>query len=501
MPQTNTHEPQIIAILCCAAALHVLIFSAAFPFFNNVDEPIHFDLILRYSTGAMPHRQQKVLPETVEYIAYFNSPAYYAAPKELPGGRLPPPPWTESPEKKRQDFEANCLQWQSLENYEVSQSPLYYAITGLWWDFGKWLGLHGGQRLYFLRFLNVIPAVALVWLAYVSARMLFPEKPFVRLTVPALTAFMPQSAFYSLGNDILPALCFGESFLCLIRWPSAENPSVKTSIATGLTLAMTYLAKSTSLPLLVAAAAFVVVKLGQFAWQKKSAVFLQSLLAFTACTTLPVAAWMVWCKSQFGDTTGAGLKMEHFGWTIKPFAEWWNHPIFTPAGCWTYLSGQLSTFWQGEIQWHHEPLVLPESKFIYAAVSLGLIFASSLALFTKSSTLTPMQRRALALGLFLFISGTLFFAFMSIIYDFHDCPYPSREYPYFTSGRLLLGALVPFLIFISYGLDRVLDGCATKKKLVILAISILIILATEIITDHQVFSDPYNWFHLPANST
>jgi len=42
------HERSIVLALCVAAACRVFLFSAAFPYFNNVDEPAHFDLVMKY---------------------------------------------------------------------------------------------------------------------------------------------------------------------------------------------------------------------------------------------------------------------------------------------------------------------------------------------------------------------------------------------------------------------------------------------------------------------
>jgi hypothetical protein len=492
----ETSELQILVLIGIFAALHVFVFAAAFPFFNNVDEPIHFDLVLRYSHGQAPHGLERILPESVEYVAFFNSWAYYATPAEFPGGQLPPPPWTEPPDKERLDFDANCRRWQYLENYEVSQTPLYYFIAGFWWDMGKVLGLHGGRLLYWLRFFNILQVVALVWLSYATARTVFPGKPFIRLAVPALVAAMPQTAFYSIGNDVLPALCFGLTFFLLLKWLESENLSPKLAAMTGLAFAATYLSKTTTVPMLVAAGAIPLFATRQLVRDRKTIALWRSLGTFCCCAFPPILAWMIASRYRTGDFTGAGLKMEHFGWTLKPFAEWLHHPIFTPAGMWTYVSGQLSTFWQGEFQWHQRPLILPGSEVVYTIFTLFLLAVAASALSPKFSNITSLQGQALRFGFICFAAGMAFFAIMSIIYDFHDCPYPSRQYPYFTSGRLLLGALVPFLILIAYGVDRVLNRLGTTAKFLALAIIISVILAGEIATDREVFLDPYNWFHL-----
>jgi hypothetical protein len=490
------HEKKFILLFCFLAAIHVFIFSAAFPFFNNVDEPVHCDLVLRYSNGKVPRGPALILKDTVEYIAFYNSWSYNNdAPGESLNSPPPAPLWTESPEKKSYDFQADCAQLQFVEDYEVSQTPLYYSAASAWWDAGKGLGIHGGRLLYWLRFFNIIEIIALVWLAYLAARMVFPEKPFIRLGAPALLIFMPQTAFYSIGNDILPALCFGIAFICLLKWP--ENLSLKLGLITGLAFAAAWLAKETTLPQLAVAVAFVLFETWRLARRGKTGVFLAPVTAFLFCAAVPIVSWMIWSKIHFGDFTGSKLKMEHFGWTIKSFGEWWHHPIFTPAGFWTYLSGQFSTFWQGEFFWNNQPLILPGTRAIYTMFSLVLMIAALPTLLPDSPNVSPSQRRALLISVLCFAAGLGFFALMSVAYDFHDCPYPSRHYPYFTSGRLLLGALIPFLLLIVYGLDRLLMRFGNTAKFLALAAIMCAMLAVEIMTDWPVFSSPYNWFHLP----
>ena len=46
MAQSKLNERNGVLLLCLFAAIHVFIFSTAFPFFNNVDEEAHFDLVV-----------------------------------------------------------------------------------------------------------------------------------------------------------------------------------------------------------------------------------------------------------------------------------------------------------------------------------------------------------------------------------------------------------------------------------------------------------------------
>lgn len=493
----ESRERKIALLLCLLGAIRVFIFSAAFPFFNNVDEAIHFDLVLKYAHGDVPRKMEVISLDSARYLALMNSHAYLGLPEKFPGGHLPSPPWTLPAEKMQEDLNMRSADWQTQEDYEVSQTPLYYALAGSWWHIGQWLGFNDGLLVYWLRFFNIVQVTALIWLSYIAARIVFPENLFLRLGVPTLLAFMPQTAFYSLGNDLLPALCFGAAFICLLRWLSSEKPSLLLGATTGLAFAATYLSKMTTLPLLAVATASVLVKAWQDARSGRLRLTFPALGVFFLCAELPVIGWMMWCKSNFGDLTGSADKALFLGWTVKPFSQWWNHPIFTPSGFWTYLSGQLGTFWQGEFLWHYRPLVFPGTNAIYTILSLGLFVLALPALLPKVSNGRPLQPRALQLSMLCLLAALGFFALMSIIYDFHDCPYPSRHYPYFTSGRLLLGALIPFLLLFAYGLDRALGRLGNAGKFSILAAIILAMLILETVADWRIFSNEYNWFHLP----
>src|SRR5208283_4419852 len=199
----------------------------------------------------------------------------------------------------------------------------------------------------------------------------------------------------------------------------------------------------------------------------------------------------------FGDFTGTAAKIQFLNWTRQPFSEWWHHPIFTPHGLWTFLSGLMATFWQGELLWHRQPLALPVVDTIYTISSVVFVGVAVIALLSRSRVPTGPQRQALWLGFWSFIAAMAFLGFLSIIYDFNDCFYPSREHPYFTSGRLMLGVLIPFLLLYLYGLDRVLGRVKNNwiRPLVLIGM-ILFMLISEIIIDGRLFPNAYNWFHM-----
>jgi hypothetical protein len=494
---STAQERVLVWLFCLLAAIHVFIFSAAVPFFNNVDEQIHFDLAVKYSQGHIPHSLDPISAEAIPYAVLYGSPEFVGIPANLPDGQFPPPPWQQPMDSVRQTLVAKTAAWNNVINHEASQPPLYYALAGAWWRLGKMLGFHDGPLLYWLRFLNMFFIGALVGLGYVVARLVFPERKFLRLGVPALLAFLPQTTFYSIQNDVLSPLCFGAAFICLVKWLRAETPGVRLGTATGLALAATYLTKISNLPLLAMAGAVVLFKISRLAKAGKLHTAFPALAALVLCASLPMIAWLAWTKCHFGDFTGTAAKIQFLGWTHKSFGEWWQHPIFTPHGLWTFLSTLLATFWQGEFLWHRQPLASPVVNVIYAISSIGFVGVAVVALLSRSAGVTGPQRQALWFGFLCLVAAVMFLGFLSIIYDFQDCFYPSRAHPYFTSGRLMLGALIPFLLLFVYGLDCALNRLKINwVKPAVLIGMILFMLISETTINRLMFSNAYNWFHM-----
>lgn len=496
---SGAKERNAIWLLCGLAAIHVFIFSAAFPFFNIMDEDYHFDLVLKYSHAHLPQGMEMMSEETARYTRDYSSPEYRGPPGAFPGGRFPPPHWTRNPGDGAAQMPDLWMQVRDpgdWPNYESSQQPLYYALAGFWCRMGFRLGLAGLRLLYWVRFLNIFFVAATVWVAYLAGRLIFPENAFVRLGVPALVAFMPQQAFYSIQNDVLSPLCFGVAFVCLARGASAEVPSVKLGIVAGLALASTFLTKMSNVPLLAVVAMAILFKAWQWHRTGKMRVALPALAWLIVCAVVPVAVWLAWTKYAFGDFSGTAAKLQTIGWTAKPASEWLQHPIFSIHGFITFLSGLIVAFWQGEFIWHATPLDLPAVNAVYFVFTVAFVALGAAGLLSRSARATGLQRQMLWLGFGGLLAGAFFLAFLSIRFDFGPCREPSRDHPYFVAGRLLLGALIPFLSLILFGLHYLLRDLKSKIVLPLtLAGMVLFMLVSEIVTDWPVFGSAYNWYH------
>ncbi len=140
-------EARIVVIICLLAAARVFAFSAAFPFFNNVDETSHFDLVTKYARGYVPTGLERRDAEASRTIVLFNSPEYFFKPGKYDAGAPPRFRWGTS-YQEQQLLELLIENSTEQTNFESTQPPVYYAVAGAWYRIGEWLGLRGGQALY-----------------------------------------------------------------------------------------------------------------------------------------------------------------------------------------------------------------------------------------------------------------------------------------------------------------------------------------------------------------
>jgi branched-subunit amino acid transport protein len=481
--------------LCVFAALRVLFFSAVFPFFNNVDERRHFDLVIKYAEGHVPRSAEPISPATLPYLSHYASPEFLSAPEDFEGGYFGPM-WKHPAEEVAPTIARIEDIWSRTPNQESSQPPLYYVVAAAWFHVGQWIGLKGGSTLYWVRFLNVAFMTALVWLAYVAAKLIFPEQVAMRLGVPLLIAAVPQDAFYGIDNDVLSPICFGLLFICLIRWFSQGKPSISLGIVTGLSIAAAYLTKLGNLPLIIVAVGAILwwCILEARAWRLRGVI--PPLGALAVCAAIPIVAWLFWMKTHFGDFTGTASKAELLGWTTKQFSDWWSHPIFTAPGMWTFLSELIASFWRGEFMWHAHTVGFKGMDLFYVLSSLGLILITVISLLRERSKRTSQaQRRVLWIAVACVIATIVFLGFVSLQFDFGACINPSRERPYFFQGRLMLGALIPFATLYVYGLSRLLRH---ESGLVLAAIAAITVTITvsDLLANRVAFTSAYNWFHM-----
>src|SRR5256886_16838885 len=173
---TNSKEYALVLFFCFAAALRVFIFSAGFPFFSNIDEDLHFDLITQYSHARLPRTFDLLKEESLTWIVPYASPEFLQRPDQFPDAKFPPPLWKQSPTEAAPELAATKAAWSTEINFESSQRPRYYALASVWWRIGQRIGLTGIQALYWIRFLNVALIAIVFWLGYLTSRINAPER-------------------------------------------------------------------------------------------------------------------------------------------------------------------------------------------------------------------------------------------------------------------------------------------------------------------------------------
>jgi hypothetical protein len=487
-------EITVIAALCLLAMAKIFVFSAAFPFFNNVDEQAHFDVVVKYSHGYLPREGTNFYgAEAGALIALYASPEYLQKPEKFSTGVIPQPVWTFPTEQTRQYVQERSKSWQGGKNLEAFSPPVYYATAALWFNLGKLLGLEGGYLLYWIRFLNTIVFGALILLSHLLCRDLFPAHNVFRLGVPMLLVFFPQDFFYSINSDVLSPLFFLISIFFLHKILVGPR-SLLFHLFAGFMVALTFLIKLINVPVfLVLVVVFAYAYRSARASDRRVRLVLMMLSA-----VLPIVCWFGWNLLEVGDLTGTAEKVQALDWTTKPLLERFNHPMFTPAGFLTFISELTRTFWRGEFVWGLERIASPAMDTFFVASSFLLLLVSLvLRPMLFEETLDKSQNASFNMAALIVLSFVLAMVWLSLAFDFGRSWYPSQTQPYFTSGRLISGALIPFLVLYVGGVF--LLGRRLIPRLdplwVILAISLSLI-SVETYLSYKVFGSNYNWFHL-----
>lgn len=386
--------------LALAAALKVLLFSALFPPFNNVDEAFHYDNVLKYAAGHWPADMEAFSPDGAR-AASKGSTAYFG--KDL----------SPDPEPR----------WRERINHVSIQPPVYYALAALWSKVSS--------SPYWLRTLNAPVAALMVWCVWLFAGRAFPDKPSIRSGAAVLMAAWPQDAFYGVSNDPLAGLLFGAALLLLLEEKKTAAPALAVGAA--------FLAKLPNMALILLAL-------------RRPRVLALALLV--------PALWLARNYMSFGDLTGSGRYAELLGWQTKGLPGLFDHPVWHPGGMLFFLSELAKTFWRGEFFWEGRRLSWAAADWLYVLTS-PVIFAAG---FHKKELRWGWAALLLMFG---FLLGS------SVIYRFTPGWYPSPDYPYLASGRLICGAAVPFFSFYAAGLERLLGKRAPWALGLVAAVAVL----------------------------
>lgn len=495
------HQHTLLWILCLLAMLRIFFFSAAFPFFNNVDEQQHFDTVVKYSKGYLPRQGAANYEyESAKSIIMYGSPEYFnrnAAPVSSPLWSVDRNQQSPSANEQLENFiNKETSQLMQTNNYEAFSPPVYYMLAGTWYNLLKRLDFKDGNLLYGIRFLNILLYGVLFWLTYLFCKNADRNNLEMQFGVLLLLSFFPQDVFYSINSDVLSPLLFLGSLYLLIKISNSHRSSLFHFIA-GIFVAAAFLTKFTNMPLLILFAIFIIIKIKTLMKGDRLRAQSSNILLLVSGCFLPIICWFGWNHFVLADMTGNAMKLHHHGMSVKSFAEMWDHPIFTVNGVIIFIGELLKTFWRGEFVWESRRIASIETDFFYVISTCIFIPVSIINTIAFRKDYSP-ERRSLhylcALVLFLYI---LLLAVLSMMFDFGTSLFPSREYPFFTNARLMLGAFIPFLILYWDGLRVIVNRISTRiHPLIIVALICIFILYSEMDMTYPVLKSHYNWFHI-----
>lgn len=504
-------ERGVVAVLCIVGALRILLFSAAFPPFHSTDEAFHFDLVVKYAQGHVPHHlaDERLSPETREAIVLYgtglsrprpdlvllhNSPEFLN-PASADG--VPPPVWTAPDALRRAVLPWGMERW-NVVNHEAMEPPVYYAVAGAWYRLGQAVGLAGGHLFYWTRFLNGALFAGVVGLAYGFAQTACPGHRSLALAAAVLMTAFPQGSFYGTTNDApLAPLLSAAALACLVRISRAPRPWPQYGLA-GLLTAATVLTKYSNVAI-VGALLITLALACRSAAVRAARADLGRLTLLGLAALGPVAAWFARNDLLSGDPTGGRQKYELLGWSLKSPGAVLAHPFFgtsAPGALGgTFAHGVLTTLWRGELTWHGTPMALPGVDWFYSISSLVLL---AFAVIRVRGARDHAERMAIWTSVATVGLAIATLAVLSTVFDFGTRTLqPSPQWPYFTSGRLIVGILVPFVTLYLYGLEWMLVKVRGRGALLPIVIGVAILVAAfQAIVAFPAWQSPYNWFHM-----
>ena len=493
----QSRERALAGLLAAVAGLRVFLFAAAFPFFSNVDEHRHIDMVLKYARGYWPAPGTEAYePEMASLLGVYGSPEYHRPPdSERP---LSPPASRRDPAVTVRMIERNERFLDARPNLEAFQPPVYYATAGLWMRLGRGLGIEGGYLLYWVRALNAGAYAMLVLLCWASLREIYPPGAFPRLAVPALLAVFPQDALYYVTRDAFSPLLAGAALFAVIRVARRPDLGPASYAMAGIAAGVAVLGKYTNGIVLPVAALGSIVAL-RSAQPEARGRCAGKLLLLWALALILVGGWLLRNQLVFGELLVTSGKLERLGWGRKPFSEWWGHPIFTPWGMWVFVTDLLPTFWRGELAWNRRTLALGGADIFYSVTSLSCLALACIGWLRRRDA--PGPRMAEGLSIAAVASAAAVLIGLSMMFVFGENTNPTADRPFFIQGRLVAGVLVPFVLLYVRGIEVGASVLGPRLRLRAAWICLMAVAAvaigSELYLSAEVFASEYNWFHLP----
>jgi 4-amino-4-deoxy-L-arabinose transferase-like glycosyltransferase len=292
------------------------------------------------------------------------------------------------------------------------------------------LGSGALWAIYLSRGLSVALGALTVWLTYLLARELFPQREGVAHLAMALTAFNPMFLFISgsVNNDNLSTLLATALLVCLARLlKRADAPSVRALIGIGFLSGAGMLAKFNIgflLPLIALALAL-------NAWRVRSLRAFAIGAAITGGLTILIGAWWYLRNWQlYGDPTGLNVFLDIVGRRAIPAnaAQLWSERHTFLMSYWGFFGG----------------VNVPFADFIYTVFNaLAALSAFGLLLGAFGRHLLRLDALWLARAVSLVWIAVLFGSLLR---------WTSETWA--SQGRLMFAAIAPISLWLALGAWR-----------------------------------------------
>lgn len=248
------------------------------------------------------------------------------------------------------------------EQYAANHPPLYYILmTPIYWASAA---LSPEAQQYLLRLAAIPFGLATVFLAYRTARALFPGDAFLAVTVPTFVAFQTQISYEAamVNNDIV-AIAFYSWMLFLLVVGIRDRFPRRTCVLLGVVLGLSLLTKGTALTIAPIVALAIVLAVG---WRDVRGWVGRGTLVLLPAAVL-AAPWYAFLYRTYGNFDGLDQ--------VEAIQSWWNEPAGTFWGLLTspgFVAMRFRESW-GEFGWRRLPL----APALLWAIALPLIVAAA----------------------------------------------------------------------------------------------------------------------------
>ena len=381
----RNYRNAVLLVLLGLSLVRGVIYSAVIPPWQAPDEFRHFEYIkLLNQEWRLLTARDTSLPLQREIIASMIKHNYWKF------GRATFP---FDPENPPQSFKE--IIW-PVDPYWLFQPPLYYLLGA----FSIVLvdDNHVDLQLYVVRLMSVILGTLVVFVAFLTAKELFPDDNFLILGIPAFIIFLPTHTFITstANNDNLAELLVSAVVLILVKVYKDSFSLLKIALV-GLLVVLGLLAKRTAIltvPLLLVAVPIYFWRGGSRAFHlNRKRVGLTIAVVFTGIVA-GVLFWDAW--QRLWATFFPRLRPYLI---LIPGADFSG--LFTPEGVTLltyYARGLFESFW-ARFGWMNVRLdpIWYQTMALVSVVAMGGMGVFAFRTIRKRTTLARWQEKCLLL--------------------------------------------------------------------------------------------------------